>query len=481
MKAVKIIAAILAVIMPFLVPLGIALAVPPQYSDTFVGALDEKFERLREIDEPKVVVVGGSSVAFGLESELLERYTDMPIVNFGLYAALGTKVMLDLSRSGIRRGDVVVLAPELDAETMSLFFNAKTVLEAVDDKPSMLLHIDPMDYPAVMASLFEHSADKLKYNREGKPSPDSVYNSASFNAYGDIEYSRPENIMELYYDPNKLISLDESILDEGFMDYINDYIAFCKRRGASVYFSYCPMNSMALTEGTTEADIAEFESALKSRLDCPVIGNIEDYIMDPGYFYDTNFHLNDIGSRFRTIRLCEDFLLATDNPTLVAEPYPEPPALEEGLIPVYGEILGEDLFTYERLANGNYMITGLTEAGRAATELTLPLGVRLPGLDYAAAITVIGEGAFSGLSATKIIIPKDTYLTQMNNGAFMGAASVRELYIYKPDSETLNPPANFMGTAEGFTIHAPENSEYKTGYFWSQVKGVDIILDLPAD
>jgi hypothetical protein len=66
----------------------------------------------------------------------------------------------------------------------------------------------------------------------------------------------------------------------------------------------------------------------------------------------------------------------------------------------------------------------------------------------------------------------------MNNDVFRGASTVTQLRIYKPEAETLNPPVSFAGTAEGFVIHAPEGSDYTTGYFWSQLGGVTIILDL---
>lgn len=479
--ATKIIAAALAVFMPFILCFALILLIPPQYSDTFVGALDEKYERLTSINEPKVVVVGGSSVAFGLQSELIEKYTGMPTVNFGLYAALGTKAMLDLSRGAIGNGDIVILSPELDAETMSLFFNAKTVLEATDDKPSMLLNLDIKNSPEIAAAAFGHAADKIKYSLTESPNPDSVYNSKNFNEYGDIEFKRERNVMELYYDPNKLIHLDSSIIDTEFIDYLNAYIRACKRRGARVYFSFCPMNSLSLAENITDESIAEFERLLANTLECEILGEAENYIMEPEYFYDTNFHLNDAGALYRTITLCRDLLFATDNPTRVSEEYPEPPALAEGLIKVYEDISDEGLFTYEKLGNGNYMITGLTERGKAERELTIPLGVKPDGFDYGIAITVLGEGAFEGCSAEKIIIPENTYLTQMNNDVFRGASSVSELYIYKLDSESLNPPKSFIGTKDGFVIHAPENSEYKTGYFWSQVKNVTIILDLKTN
>ena len=476
--AVRILAIVLIIIMPIVLLFGYAFSVPAQYSNTFVGALDEKFDRLTSIEEPKIVVVGGSSVAFGLESEIVEKYTDMPVVNFGLYAALGTKVMLDLSKAGIGEGDIVVLAPELDAQTMSMYFSSETTLQATDDNPSMLRYVAPEHYFSLISSLYGHVSQKLEYQRDGAPDPSGVYNSKNFNEYGDLDYDRPENIMALHYDPNTVITLDETILDDEFIDYINDYIDYCENRGATVYFSYCPMNYMALAKGTTDESIAEFENLIKSKIDCEFISYIEDYILAPGYFYDTNFHLNNDGSVYRSIRLTEDLLLAMNKATLIEEEYPKAPELDEGVIKIYDEIEGGEYFTYSKLENGNYMITGLTEAGKKQTTLTIPLGVEVSGLDYAPAITIIGEGAFAGGVCKTVIIPANTEVTQLNNGVFKGAGSVKELRIYKPEAETLNPPVDFSGTADGFIIRAPENSDYTTGYFWSQIKGITIKLDL---
>ena len=76
----------------------VVFALPPVYDNTFIGELGEKYDRLNSIDEPKIVIVGGSSVAFGIDSELMEEKLGMKVVNFGLYANLGTKLMLDLSK-----------------------------------------------------------------------------------------------------------------------------------------------------------------------------------------------------------------------------------------------------------------------------------------------------------------------------------------------------------------------------------------------
>ena len=118
---VKITAALLAIVIPFLSVLFIAFISEPEFENHYANALGEKMDRLMEIKEDKIVIVGGSSVAFGYDSEIIEEYTGMPVVNFGMYAALGTKLMLDLSRAGIKKGDIVIVAPELDPQTLSMF------------------------------------------------------------------------------------------------------------------------------------------------------------------------------------------------------------------------------------------------------------------------------------------------------------------------------------------------------------------------
>ncbi len=475
----KIIAAILAVLMPLALIFGITVLTVPQYSNTFVGVLDEKVDRLKSVEEDKIVVVGGSSVAFGLDSELLENYTGMPTVNFGLYAALGTKVMLDLSRAGIESGDVVIIAPELNAQTMSMYFSTETTLQAIDDDYSLLRYIDIDNMPSLLSGMFRHVGNKVELALSGKPDPEGVYNSKSFDEYGDIIYERPSNTMELYYDPNTPIALDGSIISDDFIDYLNEYIAYCNLKGAHVYFSFCPMNELAISKQYTNEELRAFEQLIDDALDCDVISYVDDYILDAGYFFDSNFHLNDTGVKYRTLRLAKDILLAEELPRLLLDAYPEAPKLRDGLILLEGEGKDENekYFTYEKMANGNYMITGLTDLGKEQTSLTLPLGVGLGDTNNLIAVTAIGEAAFDGGALERLTVKDESRLKQFMNGAFTSAKNLRRIDLYIENAESVLPPADFSGTANGFELHVSETSSYSTDYYWSQIP-VKIIQDL---
>ena len=110
-------AAVLALLSVPAALLSWGFLLPAQYEDTFMGELKYKVRCLEEAPGPRIVLVGGSGVAFGADSALMER--ELPgytVVNFGMYAALGTTVMLDLSQELIRPGDIVVLIPEQHAQ-----------------------------------------------------------------------------------------------------------------------------------------------------------------------------------------------------------------------------------------------------------------------------------------------------------------------------------------------------------------------------
>lgn len=100
-----------------------------------------------ESDKPRLILVGGSAAAFGVDSALLAReLPDYQPVNFGLYAALGTRVMLDLSIKELRPGDLVVIMPEQQRQALSDTVGADTFWQAVDGDFSALACLHARDF-----------------------------------------------------------------------------------------------------------------------------------------------------------------------------------------------------------------------------------------------------------------------------------------------------------------------------------------------
>lgn len=69
---------------------------------------------LQQVPSPKIIVVGGSSVLFGIDSTILEKNTAIPVVNLGGTADYGLKFMLEEVRRYSNQGDIVILSPEYE-------------------------------------------------------------------------------------------------------------------------------------------------------------------------------------------------------------------------------------------------------------------------------------------------------------------------------------------------------------------------------
>lgn len=466
--------ALLILVMPALIVAGVVFLTPPQYGDTFLGELDEKYDRLVNTKGEKLVIVGGSSVAFGYNSALLAEYTDREVVNFGLYAALGTKLMMDLSRAGIGKGDIVILAPELDPETLSLTFNAESTWQAAEGNFSMLRYLTVQDKMSMLGAAFSYAEEKLGYFLgKNAPKPSGVYSASSFNKYGDIDYPREKNEMFFYYDKNKTITLSPDIFSEDFVDYVNDYIRYCESKGAKVYYTYCPINRMALSDATTEASISAMEDYLGRNLSCPILGRAEDAIFEAGYFYDTNFHLNDAGVVAHTDRVIRDLLFELEIPTYVTIEVPPAPALPSTDTRLFIEDENDRFFTYREEENGGYTVIGLTEEGKRQTALTLPLAYRYQ------RVLGVAEGALAEGCMTSLSVPApgaDGVKFQFENGAFTGAGTLTDLWLYESDATAVIPPSGFYGVAASFRVHVPTGSFYAEDYNWSQL-GLTYVYD----
>lgn len=454
---------VLALIIPIIFLAGIAFIAPPQYSNTFLGELSDKYERLYSIEDQKIVVIGGSSTAFGLDSELLSEYMGMPVVNFGLYATLGTKVMLDLSEDAIGEGDIVVIAPETDAQTLSLYFNAETVWQALDSNASMLKHISSDNAGDLVGAFFGYASKKFGYLLSTAPDPDGVYNHASFNEYGDIVYERPSNIMAIGYDPNMTVDFSTEMFDESFIDYLNLFIEKARKKGADVYYSFPPINESCVASGVTEDTLFEYYDFICRNINCDVISNINDYIMDENYFYDSNFHLNDSGVTVRTATLITDLYNALGDLKTVEIELPEPPSRNSTEIDIEGgDNSYADYFTYEEFGTG-WKITGVTDDGKLLKNITVPTKYEDK------PVIAIGEGAFSGCALLKTVTINPNII-QYYDRIFDGCSALERVNMNYTSAEGVSVGDDLFGSApDTAKLYITTQSGYESfisDYFW---------------
>lgn len=418
----RIVATALAVILAeqvFFLICGFGL--PVQFGDTFMGELKSKYERLKETSGKRIVLVGGSGVAFDCDSALMDDFfPSYEIVNFGMYAGLGTKAVMDLSENYIHEGDIVILSPEQSEQTFSDYFNGEYMWQAADGAFGMLRDLKSENFEAMLGNFPRFALEKLNYVMKGqKPQTDSIYQKKSFNTYGDIELDTcRENILPNGYDVNQKVRFTEDVVQPEFMDYMNDWAKRLEKKGAVVWYRYCPVNKLSVEDMD---DLAGYDVFLRQKLDFPVIGNPENSLMEAEWFFDTNFHLNQPGKEVNTVQLIRDMKAMLGDDRAVTVELPEKPHRTWGDVSAETRIwTAKDSETYQ------------------------------------------GEET--------IVIPEN--VTQIEDYAFSNCAGLKQIVLEQKDPSKCIVGQHLLdGTGAEILVPQMSVDSYKRNYFWSVYAG----------
>lgn len=437
-----------------------AFLLPPQFSETFLGEMAAKQQLLRDTPGRRIIVIGGSSVPFGLNSEQLEQ--ELPgwsVVDYGLYADLGTVTMLDWARDGIRPGDLVVFAPEQNSQALSCRVGGDSLWQACDGCFSLLTRLHPSRWETALAAFPAFAGKKLHYFLTGGPEIEGIYLRESFLENGDIRPElRQQNILPLGYQPEQLISFDPDMLSGDFVEEVNAFAAFARNQGAEIVFHFSPMNASALSPEVTRETIDQYYNYLSQKIDMPILGNPHNAILESGWFYDSNCHLNAAGSLRFTRLLAEDLKLFWKDTTPTNIPIPQMPA------PLPNDFTGdsscEDCFTYRRTETG-WIAESLTEKGRSAARLILP--ARHEGLP------VVGFEA--GLFRGNVILEELTIqpnIPAIPDNFAEGCIQLHTLILTGAPTDYSIGQGLLNGA--GFQICVPSEhlTAYRRSYFWQQ-------------
>lgn len=418
----RIVATALAVILAeqvFFLICGFGL--PVQFGDTFMGELKSKYERLKETSGKRIVLVGGSGVAFDCDSALMDDFfPSYEIVNFGMYAGLGTKAVMDLSENYIHEGDIVILSPEQSEQTFSDYFNGEYMWQAADGAFGMLRDLKSENFEAMLGNFPRFALEKLNYvMKRQKPQTDSIYQKKSFNTYGDIELDTcRENILPNGYDVNQKVRFTEDVVQPEFMDYMNDWAKRLEKKGAVVWYRYCPVNKLSVEDMD---DLAAYDVFLRQKLDFPVIGNPENSLMEAEWFFDTNFHLNQPGKEVNTVQLIRDMKAMLGDDRAVTVELPEKPHR------TWGE-------------------------GSAETRIW----------------TAKDSETYQGEET--IVIPEN--VTQIEDYAFSNCAGLKQIVLEQKDPSKCIVGQHLLdGTGAEILVPQMSVDSYKRNYFWSVYAG----------
>lgn len=258
---------------------------------------------------PKLVFVSGSNALFGIDTAELEARLDRPALNLGSHAGLGVHYILRQARQAVGAGDIVVLPLEYEQ------YEARKWEEALVDfisarDPAYFLELSLSEQ---MECIFAMPPKRLLHGVKARFFPDaknedSAYDSKYLNANGDMT-----NNASAKRTPAAALRAKskEPVFTAAFCpepqsaEALCDFIAFCRQSGARVLATY--PSFLYRDKAFHGADLERMReiAAFYARQGVPVLGTHEAFLYDADDFYDTIYHLNDVGKRKRTQQLLE--------------------------------------------------------------------------------------------------------------------------------------------------------------------------------
>jgi hypothetical protein len=274
-----------------------------------------KHRRLASLPSPKIVLAGGSNLAFGIDSAMIEAATGRKVVNMGMDGFLGVRFLLAEVEPHLKASDLVVVALEHDSYVIPIDGNPDNQLAIAKANPGALAYLTPSQKLAIMKSIHvvahakvdrmivdvaQTAQQKLLGIESASQIAEHVGSFAGFNAQGDLT-----SHLDIRY-PGK--PMDGMNLTQAAVPpvakLLHEFAARLRERNVTVLFSFPPVAEPYFQRYKTS--IEGIDRALRSDPNALVPSPPSRFELPEDLFFDTVYHVRREGRRLRTERLVQD-------------------------------------------------------------------------------------------------------------------------------------------------------------------------------
>lgn len=277
--------------------------------DNLLYGIKDKHALLEKTPGPRIIFVGGSNLAFGLDSKMVQDTFHMPVVNMGVHAGLGMRFIVEDVKPFLHKGDIVVLVPEYDHfydRYPALFYGQDELLTMVlDVVPDEIGHLSLKQWSHAYQGLPVYIGSKyfnfFKYLTKDKTykGTKQAYRRDAFNEYGDITVHLDMQGTEI-----PPLERREDELNPDVIPYFNAFYDSCLQQDIQVLMVMTSFQAAACD--TSAAKIDMLEEAFANELKIPMLAEPRRYCLPNDWFWDSHEHLTRRGRNERTHMLIED-------------------------------------------------------------------------------------------------------------------------------------------------------------------------------
>ncbi len=281
--------------------LGILKCNPGTFYTHYNNLIVDKYRMLQRTNEPKIIMVAGSSSAFGLDQKMLEEATGYKVVNLGLHAGFGHLFYSELSKENINQGDIVLLGYEYNWPEDFESLSQELIMPGIDDNIDMYKHIPVSRWKDFVGYIFSYASLKSTFT-----GAHGIYSRDAFDEISTQMIMHREYDMNYDENPDAYgkIDLTDVTISEASLSYLRDYRDYVYSKGAKVYFVAPPLFYKVV--GCDYAWFQVLKQLEEEEIGIPYISNPEDYFFDEELISNGKYHCSNEGEKVRTKLLISD-------------------------------------------------------------------------------------------------------------------------------------------------------------------------------
>lgn len=273
----------------------------PKDNNAYLCEYKDKIQLIDTTSQPRIIFIGGSSIAFGTDSKLICDSLHCNVINLGLHGGIGIRFPLEDCLQYIKSGDIVVLQFEYgnffsggngEPETFPAFMIAN------DWRNYKQLNMN--QWQNIIAGIPKESIKSMtrlvKYLLRGSFDSPSVnkkytYVKSGFNEFGD-------EISHIAYPSVKYTSdgkPNTKKVKRSFIDWLADIIQQYEQAGANVIM----LPPVCIESHFKVSYNDNIEMAL-IEINHPYITSPASMVLDDSCTFNTGYHMNKEGIRLNT-------------------------------------------------------------------------------------------------------------------------------------------------------------------------------------
>jgi len=265
----------------------------------------DKQRLLQEVRNPRLILVGGSNLSFGIDSKKIQDSLNINVINIGIRSQFGLEFIFNYISPYLKNGDIVIIIPEYE-----LFFgengvlgDAFALLEVIDADPTKFFLLSFRQVLSLLKAIPKFSIWKIKtyllsfVETKADIREIGLYDRKSFNNFGDVGAYRESSNKKI--NPTAL----EGNFNPIALEILKDFKKIIKMKNGRLFMSYPCLNHSSYK--LSETKIRIFEQKLIEN-NFAILGGPERYSFPDSLHFDTKYHLTTKGVDIRTELLIQD-------------------------------------------------------------------------------------------------------------------------------------------------------------------------------